>query len=187
MFPDIQAIIRVLEARRVGARWMAKCPAHRDDRPSLSISAQRGKVLVHCFAGCSQRAVIEALHGLGVWPGHEVPRGAMIYATAERLSSPELRSAAELWTWAAIDMGERLLADLKGRLFDPIGGEVNTNEIRYWTDLTGLWGRMDAESRVTEYLDWRERQPELTAAMVAAARIDRGAREAYLRGLLGEL
>jgi hypothetical protein len=43
------------------------CPAHADDTPSLSVKQDRGKVLVHCFGGCSQEAVIEALERRGLW------------------------------------------------------------------------------------------------------------------------
>jgi hypothetical protein len=43
------------------------CPAHDDQRPSLSLSVQDNKVLLHCFAGCSQDAVIDALRKRGLW------------------------------------------------------------------------------------------------------------------------
>jgi len=34
-------------------KWLARCPAHDDQNPSLSIrEGDDGKVLVHCFAGC---------------------------------------------------------------------------------------------------------------------------------------
>jgi len=46
---------------------MARCPAHDDRNPSLSISQSDGRVLVHCHAGCSQQAVIEALRRKGLW------------------------------------------------------------------------------------------------------------------------
>lgn len=37
-----------------GARWTACCPAHADTRPSLVAELLAcGKILVHCFAGCS--------------------------------------------------------------------------------------------------------------------------------------
>jgi hypothetical protein len=42
-------------------RWMAKCPAHHDEHPSLSIKAVEGKVLLHCFAGCKYQDIIRAL------------------------------------------------------------------------------------------------------------------------------
>ena len=58
-------------ARRSGADWMAKCPVHPDRRPSLALSERNGKLLAHCFAGCEQSAVIEALRDRGLWPEAE--------------------------------------------------------------------------------------------------------------------
>lgn len=47
------------------------CPAHdparQDKTPSLSIT-EKDKILVHCFNGCSQEAVIDALKEKGIWP-----------------------------------------------------------------------------------------------------------------------
>lgn len=62
-------IARALGGQRCGASWTARCPAHEDQRPSLSISARGGRVLVHCHAGCRQRAVIAALQVRGLWAG----------------------------------------------------------------------------------------------------------------------
>lgn len=64
---NAESMIRSLGARRVGSQWMAQCPAHEDRNPSLSIRETDGKVLLHCHAGCAQRAVIEALMALGLW------------------------------------------------------------------------------------------------------------------------
>ena len=64
---NADSIARALEARRSGSSWMAKCPAHEDHNPSLSIREAAGKVLFHCHAGCSQREVIEALKSRGLW------------------------------------------------------------------------------------------------------------------------
>jgi hypothetical protein len=64
-----EAIAQALQARRTGpGRWMARCPAHDDRTPSLSIAERNGSVLVHCFAGCRQSEVIEALRARGLWP-----------------------------------------------------------------------------------------------------------------------
>ena len=42
-------------------KWMARCPAHDDGRPSLSIrESESGKVLLWCFAGCSAEDVARA-------------------------------------------------------------------------------------------------------------------------------
>src|SRR5436853_577207 len=56
-------------ARQSGEEWKARCPAHDDHNPSLSIAtAEDGSLLVHCHAGCSQEDVIAALEGRGLWP-----------------------------------------------------------------------------------------------------------------------
>jgi hypothetical protein len=58
---------RLIRSRRTGRdRWIAHCPAHDDRSPSLSIATGRdGRILVHCHAGCSTEAVLEAA-GLGM-------------------------------------------------------------------------------------------------------------------------
>lgn len=42
-------------------RWMARCPAHEDRSPSLSIREAEGKTLIHCFSGCSAPDVLAAV------------------------------------------------------------------------------------------------------------------------------
>lgn len=61
------SIVRALEARRSGSTYMAKCPAHEDSNPSLSIREDGDKILLHCHAGCSQADVIAALTARGLW------------------------------------------------------------------------------------------------------------------------
>ena len=73
---NADSIVRALEARRSGSCWMAKCPAHDDHNPSLSIREVDGKVLLHCHAGCSQRDVIDALKARGLWPEREYRLGS---------------------------------------------------------------------------------------------------------------
>ena len=74
-------IAHALGARRSGSTWMAKCPAHDDDAPSLAIREVEGKVLLHCHAGCSQRDVLEALRARGLWESAESEPGGRIVAT----------------------------------------------------------------------------------------------------------
>jgi hypothetical protein len=55
-------LIRTLRARRYGkGKWMAKCPAHREKTASLSITQMAYGIRLHCFAGCSQKSVLDAL------------------------------------------------------------------------------------------------------------------------------
>jgi putative DNA primase/helicase len=66
-----ERIARALGGRRSGRGWIARCPAHSDHTPSLSIrNADDNKVLVRCFAGCDQERVIAALRARGLWSGH---------------------------------------------------------------------------------------------------------------------
>jgi len=41
--------------------WVARCPAHDDKTPSLSIKSTNGKVLLYCHTGCSTRDIVGAL------------------------------------------------------------------------------------------------------------------------------
>jgi hypothetical protein len=67
-FRDLRSPIdKVLErldgVRQSGpGRWLARCPAHDDGRPSLSIrEGDDGRVLLHCFTGCGGLEIVDAL------------------------------------------------------------------------------------------------------------------------------
>lgn len=65
----MNALDHILEGlegvRENGSGWMARCPAHEDQHPSLSVKDGGGKVLLHCFAGCENAEILAAL-GLGM-------------------------------------------------------------------------------------------------------------------------
>ena len=47
---------------RAPGNWSACCPAHADKSPSMSIrETPDGAVLLHCFAGCTVTAIVDAL------------------------------------------------------------------------------------------------------------------------------
>jgi hypothetical protein len=49
--------------KRAGDGWLATCPAHDDQRASLSIGAgEGGRVLLHCHAGCALDDILAAAH-----------------------------------------------------------------------------------------------------------------------------
>lgn len=56
-------LLDCLEGVRETARdkWMAKCPAHDDRGPSLSIRDVGEKLILHCFAGCPALNVVQAV------------------------------------------------------------------------------------------------------------------------------
>lgn len=77
--------------KRTGVdRWLAKCPAHDDKRPSLGVrEIDNDRVLVHCWTGCSTHDVL-AVVGLefdALYP-----------------SKPSHRGNAERRPWPAADI-----------------------------------------------------------------------------------
>ena len=64
---DLGRLVEGLRARRSASGWTARCPAHDDRTPSLSIGWRDGRVLLHCFGGCTQADVIDALRRRGLW------------------------------------------------------------------------------------------------------------------------
>jgi putative DNA primase/helicase len=64
--PDTSSIgavlARISKAKRSGNGWIASCPAHDDENPSLSVKLnEMGNVLLHCHAGCEFDDVIKSL------------------------------------------------------------------------------------------------------------------------------
>jgi putative DNA primase/helicase len=65
-------LARALGGRRSGHGWVARCPAHDDRDPSLSIAdGSHGQLLLRCFAGCGWSAIRDALGARSLWPGRE--------------------------------------------------------------------------------------------------------------------
>ncbi len=62
-----QELTHQLRGRWSGHRGMAFCPAHENMRtPALSIAeGEAGKLLLHCFAGCSYADIRDALRDMG--------------------------------------------------------------------------------------------------------------------------
>jgi putative DNA primase/helicase len=82
-------LARTLGWRKAGAVWMARCPGHDDQAPSLAIAvAKNCKVVGRCQAGCDQRDVIAALRPRGVW--QDTGRGANRFmCKVDREPSPD--------------------------------------------------------------------------------------------------
>lgn len=77
--PVESLLARLDGVRQTGTdQWMARCPAHEDRRPSLSIKRETDRALVYCFGGCETGAVL-AVVGLTMADlfvqslGHNVP------------------------------------------------------------------------------------------------------------------
>ncbi len=62
MTPVERLISKLPGAKKSGAGWSARCPAHDDQQASLSVSAgDEGTALVKCHAGCDTSSVLAAV------------------------------------------------------------------------------------------------------------------------------
>ncbi len=53
---------RLVGVKANGSGFVARCPAHADRTPSLSVKQDGNKVLLYCHAGCSTHSVLAALN-----------------------------------------------------------------------------------------------------------------------------
>lgn len=60
---NIDALLNRLESVRLRGtgKWSARCPAHPDNHPSLSIAEGRKGILLHCFSGCDAASIVAAM------------------------------------------------------------------------------------------------------------------------------
>jgi len=60
---NVEAILQRLDMVRPAGEgcWQARCPAHDDSDPSLSIKDSGDKVLMYCFAQCSLESITAAI------------------------------------------------------------------------------------------------------------------------------
>lgn len=63
MFKNTQEFLSLLNKVRQTApnQYVACCPSHDDNNPSLSIKFDNGKILLHCFAECSVDDILNSL------------------------------------------------------------------------------------------------------------------------------
>lgn len=136
----VLARLEELGCRPVGTNgtWRARCPAHDDRRPSLSIrEGDDGRVLLKCHAGCSTEEVLAAL-GLGwgdLFPDGHWRNGSRPRGDAQAPSDPlswwaqrcgvtrgwlqrlpiEARDGALAFTWPGLETLKLRSPDSKGR------------------------------------------------------------------------
>lgn len=103
MNPIEQIAVACGGAKKTLHGFICRCPAHEDGTPSLSVGySHGGKVLVHCFAGCDQTSVIDALRRLGLWHDLRQPEARKCVLAGEQASKDasipdRLASAARVW------------------------------------------------------------------------------------------
>ena len=118
-------IAQALGGQRSGKGYVARCPAHDDRTPSLSIAdsadGEDSRVLVYCHAGCRQNDVIAALAARGLWyrsNSYSRPLGQKKGHDATLASNDALsrhRRTLEIWDEAVPASGSTVEAYLRSR------------------------------------------------------------------------
>jgi hypothetical protein len=129
----VEEFAAVLNAERRGQNWAAKCPAHEDRRPSLSIKAGfDGRVLVRCWAGCTTDAVLIAM-GLtfkDLFPGPVSPQ--KLASMRAKHAAAEARRLALIAEHARacekVELVQTVVSELAGQLaLMPECDDMSTN------------------------------------------------------------
>jgi putative DNA primase/helicase len=84
-------ITKELRGQWHAGKGMCFCPAHDDKHDySLSVAEVPGRILLHCFAGCSFPAIADALRARGLWPARDDDGFSYKRSTAlKREATPE--------------------------------------------------------------------------------------------------
>jgi hypothetical protein len=99
---------RLERVRQTGpGRWIACCPAHNDQSPSLSIRQLDDRVLLHDFGGCETSDVLAAL-GLELRDLFDQPRNHRVAPTNLKIPAREVLQLLSF----EIDTAAMLLADV---------------------------------------------------------------------------
>lgn len=137
--------------KRLGGSWLggyglARCPAHEDTRPSLSVTPGDRAVLYKCFAGCTQDAVMAALRSC------DMPHAGAELTRHTSPPSPDLeqrrRLALDIWdralpvrgTLAETYLRRRGIENFGPARFDPasVTVEVDRDDHRHRLTLPAL-------------------------------------------------
>jgi hypothetical protein len=100
-----------------GGNYLVRCPAHKDDTPSLSLRDGERGLIVHCFAGCAPSDVFVAIRRMDrglLHPGETTREAVKGSAEYER---QQHEKAAWLWSQRKPIVGsiaERYLRDVRG-------------------------------------------------------------------------
>lgn len=120
MTHDARQLTRILKGRWIRSYGVARCPAHNDRSPSLSLTnAADGRLLLFCHAGCSFNEVMTAL---GIIAASELPGGEVAPAEIARRRAEETariqrrsRQARTLWNETMHVVGTCAETYLRGR------------------------------------------------------------------------
>jgi len=137
---------RFSDAHRVGSEFRARCPAHDDKNPSLSIGERNGTILLHCHAGCSNESIVTAV-GLEVadlFSKAPSPKIAAIYPYHDELGTvlyENIRFEPKSFRWRQ-KVGSHYAYNLDGTRRVP----YNLPQIRAATDVLVCEGEKDCDT-----------------------------------------
>lgn len=120
--------------KRHGESWSARCPAHDDREPSLSIGIGKdARVLLHCHAGCQVEAIVGAL---GLVMKDLMP---MPVAEARRLSAPQKNTSDATFATSdeAVAVLERKHGSFSARWAYTDSQAVSIGEVVRWNPPAG--------------------------------------------------
>ena len=153
---DAETIAKALGGRRSGRGWVARCPAHDDRNPSLSIAEGRaGRPVLFCFAGCQWPEIRDALQAKGLWPDHG------LYATAR------YDHVSPAWRCTDPERNQRQRIDPARRLWAAVRPITDRDPAGCYLASRGLPGPWPATLRFVSNV--RHPSGETVPALVAAA------------------
>jgi hypothetical protein len=95
-----ETIAKALGGHRAGSGWVARCPAHDDRTPSLSLAdGHDGRLLVKCWAGCSAHNVLSALRRCELFGANKL-RGVIDARGGGSDAEDRKKRALDLWNEA---------------------------------------------------------------------------------------
>ncbi|MHB0912082.1 MAG: hypothetical protein ACYC2Y_01380 [Armatimonadota bacterium] len=138
-----QILTRLSGVRKTSNGYEARCPAHEDTNPSLSVGfGEDERILLHCHSGCKLDAILGAM-GLrmrDLFPNTEVERKAPgILEACYVYTDPEgdklyriLRFAGKQWKAEHVDAEGKWRSGLGGRMLVPynLASVIKTIDLR---------------------------------------------------------
>ncbi|HSW01838.1 MAG TPA: AAA family ATPase [Sedimentisphaerales bacterium] len=123
MNPFERVLSKLPEAKPVAGTshkaWRARCPAHADSDPSLSVMlGDKGGALIHCYAGCAPESIVEAL-GLtmaDLMPPRETQRGHSAFPACPEHPPEKANAPVEKAECPLFPNAEEAVAELERRM-----------------------------------------------------------------------